>query len=162
MKTTIVLSMSIAALVLMGCVQTRTSQLTSNTAIISAKGSEFDSQASVMQATLKEAAEVTLRNGYQYFVITESADTTTKNTYTLPAQTQTTGTFTPSQTSGSNRNAGGGTYPSTTTTTPSRQVTYIHPGRDVTVRMYRQNEIDPKQDPNVWDAEDVIATAARR
>ena len=145
MKTIIVL---LCALALSACVRTSVAMLDQNTVVISARGSAFDSMGGVIQGTMVRAANVTVSRGYRYFVIVSGADASRKGAIYIPGQTYESGraTF-----SGNTATYSGSTY-----TTPGTTTTFIKPGAEVIVRMYREGEIDPKA-PGVWDAQSVIA-----
>lgn len=144
-------------LVTTGCVRTSTTMLDSRTAIISGKGSAFDSHAGVAQATLVEAANLTIQNGYRYFVITGSQDRTRRGMLYSPGQSQTTGTLSGTTTTMGNMQTVNGSYSSNTITSPGTVTPLEKPGMDVEVKMFKVGEINPKKVEGVWDAEDVLA-----
>jgi hypothetical protein len=130
--------------------------LDQRTAIISSHGTAFDSAAKVQHETIVEAAKVTVSRGYRYFQIVGAQDTTRTATLYVPGQTQTNGSVSGTAMTTGPYTTYNGTYNSQTTKTPGQVVPLIKPGMDITVRMYRDGEINIQQ-PGVWDAQSILA-----
>lgn len=138
----------LSVLLVSACVRSETTMLTPNTAIIETQGTAFDSHSGVAKGALVEAATQTVSRGYRYFIVLEKNDTTQTHTDYTPGTSQTTGWVNPAN----------GTYSATTTTTPGYTNTWTTPGSAMTIRMFKDGEVDPKLPP-VWDAEAILATA---
>lgn len=138
------------ALVLAGCARSNTSMLDNRTAVISGRGSAFNSSASVMQSMVREAALQGQARGYQYFVVEGASDRTRTGAVYVPGQSTTSGTAMASCV-GSNCM---GTYRGTTTTSPGFVGPISKPGADMVVRFYRTGEVDPSR---AWNVDEVLA-----
>jgi hypothetical protein len=66
-------------------------QLGENIFQVSFKGNGFTSPEKASDFTLLHSAEITIKNGYQYFVVVESEKYSKVGTYTTPTTSQTTG-----------------------------------------------------------------------
>lgn len=139
-----------------GCVRSKSVMLDASTAIISSRGSAFDSHARVTQAALVEAATLAVSRGYRYFVIVDTQDRTITTLWHDSGTTKTTGTVDGLVMGSGNSKVVAGNYSASTTSTPATTTTLIKPGSDVTVKMFREGELDPKS-PGVWDAPAVLA-----
>lgn len=155
-RTSFAVLAAISMLSLSACVQTSTTMLNSHTAIISSQGTAFDTHGGVQKATLVEAADLTVKNGFRYFVISGSADRTLHGALYSPGQTQTTGTISGTGNTMGNMQTVNGSYSSSTYTAPGIVTPLVYPGLDIQVKMYKVGEINPKKD-GVWDAEEVLA-----
>lgn len=151
-----ILAAMTAALTLAGCVTAETIMLDSRTAIISAQGSGYNTQAQVVQKVLVQAATETQARGFTYFQVLDSQDTTRQGQAVIPGNSY------------SNTNAtascyGGycsGNANTNSTYTPPQVINVIRPGADVRIRFYRDGEIDPNTQ-GVWSAADVLAAQQR-
>ncbi len=141
------------ALALADCTRASTTMLSPDTAVISGRGTAFDTSGGVAKATLNEAATQTLARGYRYFVVTNAQDASRTGVFVSPGHST-------SYTTGSvyaSGNYATGSATTQTYTTPSTATPFVKPGVEATIKMYRQGEIDPKA-PGVWDAQAVLAT----
>jgi photosystem II stability/assembly factor-like uncharacterized protein len=143
------LAISLIAAVLTGCVAANTAMLDDRTAIISARGSAYNTTADVMKKVVLEAAKKARANGYEYFQIVGTTDAGTAGVIMRHGATQ-------SNVSGRATCSSYSCYGSasgTSSTAPSTFSTYIAPGSDVTIRFLRASEVKP-------DAPGVFRTAA--
>jgi hypothetical protein len=111
--------------------------LTDDTALVSAIGYKPEDQGKVIEDSLKEAAKLTAAKGFRYFVILDAADASRpgRQIVVQSAIRQTfPETFPP---------AGG-------------SIGYTRPGLDMTIRMYRDGEIDPKTE-GLWNSAELLA-----
>jgi len=117
--------------------------------MISARGTAFDTPASVFQKTLREAALITQKRGYEYFQIVSTKDATRKGVYVAPRTSSTKGTA----------NAFGNTvsYRESTNYSAISGTELIKPGTDIAIVMLRSDEIQPGQ-KGIWRASDVYTT----
>lgn len=150
--------LTVLGLLLAGCANSVESMMiTSDTALISAVGSNAGDKARLIDASLQEAARVTRQHGYRYFVVLDAADASRTGrrivvtsrvrqekindhpygSSNLPSLTSVYGTFPPT----------------------GRSVSYVKPGLDITIRMYRQGEVDPARD-GVWSSDAVLSKTA--
>ena len=155
------LAIVLTALILAGCMDATAVMLTDNTAVVSALGSASSDRQSVFDLAVAEAARLARTHGYQYFVVVKVDDrsvTTAKFTLgpTIPYSINGHTSRSPvSLTTLSPANMPGGTL-----TAPGKTVTSVKPGLAITVKMYRQGEIDSYQE-GVWNV-DFLPGAARR
>jgi len=90
---------------------------------------------------LLRCAEVTLNNGYKYFVIIEGKSGVETSLYTTPATAQTYGT------------SYGGVYQGTTTVSGGQTYTYHKPGASYTIKCFKEK---PENTSTiVYDAEQI-------
>jgi hypothetical protein len=133
-----------------GCARSNTSMLDNRTALISGRGSAFNSSGGVMQAMVREAAQQAQARGYQYFVIEGAQDRTRTGAIYTPSQSTTNATVL--------ANCAGpscmGTYRGTTTTSPGLVTPISKPGADMVVRFYREGEPTPGR---AWNVAEVLA-----
>ena len=141
-----------------GCVAADTTMLDERSAIISGRGTNYTSQAQVLQKVLAEAATAAQARGYRYFVVLGTADRTTTGATYFPGQTTTTGTATGSCMTEMFCNA---QYQQQSYTTPGAVVSVVRPGADVGVRFYKEGEIDPNQ-AGVWDSVSILAAQPKK
>lgn len=134
---------------LAGCqtTQTTSTRLAENVAIISTKGNAFAESEDVLRDVLVNAAVTTQNAGYQYFLIASQQDTTRTDHFVTSGSSYTSGTI--------NTYGGYGSYSGMTTYTPPQVHTFVKPGMDVMIRMFRDGEIDPNT-PGVFNAASVI------
>ena len=129
-----------ALLVLGGCAAPRSTMLADDSALISAFGNGPDDREKVIQDALAQAARTTAAQGYRYFIILKAQDVSRMGTMTVHDQTG-------ARTAPNNLSKPGANY-----VTFSRNVTYLRPGLGITIRMFREGEIDP-QIMGVWNTE---------
>lgn len=132
--------------------------ITEDTALISVLGQNAGNQAKIVDRALLEAARATRDHGYRYFVILDAADASQKGQklvedQTLPAQIATARAF--GQTNLSSQYLPGATYK-----TPDRRVGYVRLGLDLTIRMYRDGDVNP-QTQGVWNPDVILGAAAQ-
>jgi hypothetical protein len=99
--------------------------------LISASGSGPEDRERVIQEVLAEAAKTTAAHGYRYFIILKAQDASRVGTMTVHDQTG-------PRTAPSNLSRPGANYVQF-----SRNVSYVRPALDITIRMFREGEIDP-------------------
>ena len=139
-----------------GCVRTDTELLDSSTAVISARGTAFDTPAKVFKTTVVEAAKLAQVHGFRYFAIVSERDATRVSTIYTPPRTTTSGTL-----DGTVAPFGGSFnahYNETSFTTPGRTETFIKPGADVVIKFFHEGEVDPRAS-GIWDVQSVLSSA---
>jgi hypothetical protein len=134
------LACSAALFMLGGCAAPHSTMLADDSALISVFGSSSNDREMVIQAALAEAARTTAAQGYRYFIIIKAQDVSRMGTMTVHDQTG-------ARSSTNNLSKPGANY-----VTFSRNVTYLRPGIDITIRMFREGEIDP-QIMGVWNTD---------
>ena len=136
-----------------GCVRSNTAQIDARTAVISTKGSAFNTAAEVQVGAFVEAAKLTKNGGFRYFIVLGAQNTTTHGTVYVPGETTTNTTVT---------GFGNTAYASSTSyTSPGTAFPVVKPGQDMTIRMYMADEVQAT-DPGLWDADSILATNAKR
>ena len=133
---------------LAGCVYSNTHMIDDRTAIVTARGNAFASMAQVRQQVFIEAAEITLEKGYDYFYIAVASDTSSSGVYTTPSSTSFSGRV--------NQDYFGSSFYGSSTTTPGQSLTYVKPGQEVGIKMYRASEITSETRTSVWDARSIL------
>ena len=136
------LACSAALFVLGGCAAPHSTMLADDSALISVFGSSPNDREMVIQAALAEAARTTAAQGYRYFIIIKAQDVSRMGTMTAHDQT-------------------GARKPGANYVTFSRNVTYLRPGIDITIRMFREGEIDP-QIMGVWNTDGTMGPPLER
>ncbi|MGN6517124.1 MAG: CC0125/CC1285 family lipoprotein [Rhizomicrobium sp.] len=118
-----------------------------NTIQISGKGNAYTSAATIQQYVLLKAADETLADGYDFFVLVSASDASRSGAFYVPGQTT-------SYTTGSASIMGNNVYGQATThtyATPGSAFIFIKPGEDAVIKMYRG--VKPADaPPNVYDA----------
>jgi uncharacterized protein YceK len=144
------------AVLLSGCVSARSTMLTESTAVVTARGAHSNDRDEVVSATLEEAAKLTRMHGYRYFVILMAEDASHWGSTNVPGLvlhysmiTRPVGVAIP----------GLQHLPSATFTLPDTSVPYITPGLMITIRMYREGEVDPGRQ-EVWNPEVILGPTA--
>lgn len=155
--------MLLVAATLFGCVRTNTEMLDSSTAVISARGTAFDTPATVIKTTLTEAAQLGQQRGYAYFAIVSARDATRTATIVEHGTTYIRGNMSGTIT-GYDQGYGfsgsmNGSYSGVIRTTPDTLMTLVKPGSDVVVRFFREGEVDPLA-PGIWNIAAVVANAS--
>ena len=140
---------------LTGCIQSSTVMVDERTAIISTKAPKFapgsvagaisaltpDDNATMIEAALKEAADVTLKRGYRYFELLDATDRTRVVSFDQSGHANCTGTVTNNGVAGSPQ-----PFEAQCRGYAPRVTTLAEPGLDLIVRMHREGEIDPKKE----------------
>jgi hypothetical protein len=156
LSVVLVLALGAAISACAGSIQSM--MLTDDTALVSAVGDRPEDRGKVIDASLREAARLTVSKGYRYFVVMDAADASkTGQRLEAPRPTQRERNIaTPVPFSGQ------------LLTAPvyrnyfkplGNNVTYVKPGLDITIRMYREGEVDPKSQ-GVWNTADLLNPAA--
>jgi hypothetical protein len=141
----------VAALLLSACVRSEVASLDQRHAIISARGSAFNSHAEVVSRVMHQAATEALARGFTHFVILDGRDATTTGAYYSPASSTT-------NIVGSATCTGytcAGSAVGNTTYNPGYSFPIVKPGADVEVFFLHANEVDPAK--GAWLASDVVA-----
>lgn len=126
-------------------------QIDSNTASVSFRGNAFTSKQAVQLDLLYRCAQVTLQDGFDYFRIINN-DTEAKHSTYLTA-----GHYSEA-TSASAMGMGNMAFGSATTTGtyyPGQVHTHTKYGSDAVIKMFKGQK--PQDDPNAYDAHDVVA-----
>ena len=143
----------VSCLATAACVQTKATMLDSSTAIILARGTEFDTAGNLVKATLVKAAQLAQSRGYTYFAIKTAQDATRTSTSYTPARGFSTGSLSGNVDPYGNLDA---SYSGSTTWTPAHTNVYVSPGSEVMVKFYHDGEVDP-QDKGVWSVASVLS-----
>ncbi len=155
------LAIVLTVLLLAGCMNATVMMLSDSTAVVSALGSASSDRDSVFESALAEAARLARTHGYQYFIVVKVDDrSVTTAKYML-------GPSIPYSVNGHMSRSPVGlsalspaNMPGGTLTGPGKSVTSVKPGLAITVKMYRQGEIDSYQE-GVWNV-DFLPGATRR
>jgi hypothetical protein len=140
---------AVCGILLAGCASSESESILirDDTAVISVLSDSAGDRAKFIDQALVEAARMARANGYRYFVILDTADashTVVKVRRGLPISVQNN----PFRgTALSSNYIGGATY-----TLPDRRIPYVRFGVDMTIRMYRDGEVDPAN-PGVWNSD---------
>lgn len=150
-KLTTIVCISLA---LTACVRSNTKMLDPSTAIISARGTAFDDTAGVMHATLTEAAKTAKARGFRYFGIVAAKDATSTAQIYTPGSTHT---------SGSVYGVGNTAYYNASSyTTPGTWNTFVRPGADVIIRMFKESEVPSDRRQELFDADAVLSVQPKK
>ena len=144
---------AVYACLLAGCAGATGTMLSEDTAVVRATGNSINDQGRVIQETLKEAAQLTREHGFNYFIVLKTVDVSSYGERRVPGQTLANQAL--HDYSYGSTNLGGPYKAGHTYTTPDRSETYIRPGLEMTVRMFRQGEVNP-QTQGVWTADVVL------
>jgi hypothetical protein len=151
------IAMAACAVLLSGCVTARSTMLTENTAEVTVSGAHPNDRDEVVSATLEEAAKLTRKHGYRYFVILMAEDASHTGLTNVPGlvlsynrNSRPTGAPIP----------GLQHSPSATFKTPDTSVSFITPGLMIMIQMYREGEVDPGRQ-EVWNPEVILGPTAR-
>ena len=159
MRQSLAIALALAAgAAVSGCASPiQSMMITEDTALVSVIGKNPDDQGKVIEASLQEAARLTESKGYRYFVIMEAADASKiVQRFEEPRTTPRDRVFaTPIPFSGRLQTA---PVYRDFFRFPRVNVTYIKPGLDITIRMYREGEVDPKSQ-GVWSTAEVLNPA---
>jgi hypothetical protein len=146
----IALSLIVAALIVTACANASGIMLTENTGVVSTLGSASSDPESVFETALIEAGNLARAHGYQYFTVLKSENKSITGTQYVSGETIPAGNSQRTSTRPiGNTNLGTQTSNSTYTT-PSAAMHYVRPGYQLTVKMYREGEIDARTD-GVWN-----------
>ena len=151
------IALAACVVLLSGCVSARSTMLTESTAVVTVSGAHPNDRDEVVSGTLEEAAKLTRRHGYRYFVILTAEDASHWGSTNVPGLVLT-----------YNRNArfigapipGLQHAPSATFKTPDTSMPFITPGLMITIQMYREGEVDPGRQ-EVWNPEVILGPTAR-
>jgi hypothetical protein len=143
------LALSAALFLLGGCTASRSVMLADDSAMISAFGRSPDDREKVIQDVLAEAAKTTAAHGYQYFIILKAQDTSRTGILTVTDQTS-------NRTAANNFSKPGANYAQF-----SRNGSYLRPGLDITIRMFREGEIDPRI-MGVWNTDGTMGPVPQK
>jgi hypothetical protein len=151
------IAVAACAVLLSGCVTARSTMLTENTAEVTVSGAHPNDRDEVVSGTLEEAAKLTRKHGYRYFVILTAEDASHLGSTNVPGLVLS-----------YNRNArftgapipGLQHSPSATFKTPDTSMSFITPGLMITIQMYREGEVDPGRQ-EVWNPEVILGPTAR-
>ncbi len=140
----------VCGVLLTGCASGQNSQsmtITEDTALVSVAGKPGMSRATLFREAVGEAARITRDHGYTYFVIIGAADAAQTVSRNVPGQLLASRTARP-------RNTFTASF-DPVSTTPGHTVQETRPGLDVTIRMYREGEIEATKE-GVWPAAAVL------
>jgi hypothetical protein len=149
-----------ATLLLTGCMNATGMMLTDNTAVVSSLGAASSDRDMVFESALTEAARLARAHGYQYFTILKTDDKSITGVQyvsgdTIPSGNSARGNTRPLGLSNLGMQNSSASY-----TTPSTSVHFVRPGFEITVRMYRQGEIDSRME-GVWNVDFLPGTPRR-
>ena len=145
------------AILLSGCVTAKSTMLSDSTAVVTTVGPQDADRNEIVQATLTEAAKLTRMHGYRYFTILMAQDASRWGSVTTPGVTLLIA-------AGNERplgstNLGPQTIPGSKFSGPDNVMPVIRPGLEITIRMYRDGEVDPGR-PEVWNPEVILGPTA--
>ena len=125
--------------------------LTDDTALISVLGQGAGDSEKIFNEALAEAARATRAYGYRYFTVIDTADTTQRGVKIRQGRQIHLQNIPGSERGGgsilSSNYIGGATY-----TSPDRRIPYVRLGLDITIRMYRDGDVNPAS-PGVWNSD---------
>jgi hypothetical protein len=133
-------AVSAALFLLGGCAATHSVMLADDSAMISASGRGPQDREQVVQDVLAAAAKTTAAHGYRYFIILKAQDSSRAGTMIVHDQMG-------ARTAPGNLSRPGANYVQF-----SRNASYVRPALDITIRMFREGEIDP-QIVGVWNTD---------
>jgi len=142
-------------LLLTGCVRSSHEMLDERTAVISGRGSAFNTMGAVKRALLVDAAKIASERGFQYFAITDERARYVHSTLYSPGSASTVGTLNTTASGLPGTATYNSTYSGTTTYTPPSETDITKPRSEITVRFFRAGEVAPNV-PGVWDAGSVL------
>jgi hypothetical protein len=134
------LALSAVLILLVGCATSKSVMLADDSALISAHGSSPADREKVIQDVLAEAAKTTAAHGYRYFIILKAQDASHSGVASVPDRIAV-------RAGPPNLSRPGASYVAS-----SRNVPYLRPGLDITIRMFREGEIDPTI-MGVWNSD---------
>ena len=151
------LLLAFSGLLLAACAGPQSRMLTEDTALITVIAPSPDDRPTLVDATLKEAAKISREHGFRYFIILDAADASRTDVRFLPGDS----VFTRSlPQSSSILNSRAPAYvPRSAFIPPDRKVQYRRPGLEITIRMYREGEVDPGRQ-GVWNGDVILGTLA--
>ena len=148
-----VLALATAAMLLTGCALAQGSMLTDNTARITSRANSPANRDRVIHDALAEAARLTRAQGYRYFIILDATDESRIADVDVLSQiVRTRGNAAIPASSTSSSLGRVLNNPGTNVLTSASRVEILRPGLNITIRMYREGEIDPGAQ-GVWNAE---------
>lgn len=145
-------SLAACVMLLNGCASNsrNTMMITDDTALITVLGQGMENRETIFNEAIAEAALATRAHGYRYFVIIDMADATqtgVKVRRGRPIEIDNYPGFERGGSPLSSNYIGGANY-----STPDQRTPYIRLGLDITIRMYRESDIDPAT-PGVWNSD---------
>jgi len=126
-------------------------QLDENVFQVSFKGNAYTSSERAADFTLLRSAELTMENGYRYFIIVDSVRDSQAGAYTTPTRSHTTGSV-----YGAGNYAYGSAF---TTTTGGQTYFYSKPRSTNTIVLFREK---PEIDGLVYDAKFVSGSIRQK
>jgi hypothetical protein len=129
--------LAVCGILLMGCTSTQSMMITEDTALITVLGQSDNGRAKLDDKALAEAARVTRQRGFRYFVILDGAEASQSGVKLRPGE-PIPFRFQNRRTNLTSFFASGATY-----TTPDEMMRYVRFGLDITIRMYREGDVDP-------------------
>jgi hypothetical protein len=145
-----ILSLIATASLLAGCALAQGTLLSDNTARITSRANSVENLDRMIAGAVAEAARLTRAQGYRYFVILEAVDDS--KTANVSVNQQITRTTTNTSVRFGNLSLGAIGRTGSTFVTPGSRVQVLRPGLNITIRMYREGEIDP-HGQGVWNAD---------
>lgn len=145
--------LALSLLACAGCVRSSVTQLSPDSAMITARGSAFNDMGDVQKRMLSDAATLTLQRGYDYFTVIGSSGGYTTAYITTPGTTQTQTDFNAMVTPYSVN----GTATTYSYATPTTTNSIEKPRADISIRMYRGTPAS--NDPNSFDARSILSMA---
>jgi hypothetical protein len=142
--------LAVCGILLVGCTGTRSRMITEDTALITVRGQSDNDRVALVDKALAEAARVTREHGFRYFVVLDGADASQSGVRPLPGQ--------PIPLIINRRSSLSSFYsPGATYTTPDERVQYVRLGLDVSIRMYRDGDVNPASQ-GVWNSDVVLGS----
>ena len=129
----------------------RATRLDETTVQVQAHGNGFTNPDTVAQYVIRKAAEETVADGYDLFLIVSEQDRTKTGTVTMPGYA-TTNTYGSANVYG---NSIYGSATSNTTYTPPTRFNYSKPGETATIKMFKGTK-PAGAPPNLYDAHEVL------
>ena len=132
-------------------------RLDETTVQIAARGNGFTDPDTIGRYVMRKAAEETVDDGYDLFIVLSSEDRTRTGSFYTPGSATTTA-------SGSTDYVGNSAYGNATARTtylPPQAHRFVKPGEAVTIKMLKGPK-PPDAPPNMFDADEVLKYAAAR
>src|SRR5580765_7220688 len=146
------LALVVYTVLLAGCAGARGMMITEDTAFLTVLGRDGDDPGRVIDKAVMEAARYTQAHGFRYFAILDAANANMtavrvefgQRLFAQPISPQRSFAFVPPS------------QASTPRMLPDQTVMYVRLGLDITIRMYREGDIDP-QTEGIWRSDSVLA-----
>jgi hypothetical protein len=140
-------SLVVGGILLTGCASIRSMMITEDTALITVVGQSGSDRTKLVDKALPEAARITRKHGFRYFVILDAADASQSGVKLSPGQPI------PFMFKNNGRTIFTSFYsPGATYVTPDERIQLVRPGLDITIRMYREGDVNPANQ-GVWNSE---------